>query len=140
MLSAKQGSCEYHFLKSFGMTRLRECCFSVAVEKLKIVVDILLISGYHRLPSRNHYWSLKADLIVDLVARTMPRNRFDEILRFLHIVKSKRMDPNDRMEKLRPTMNHFQDAFQKAYIPEKHLPFDESMVAYYGRHGCKQFI
>ena len=22
MLSAKQGSCEYHFLKSFGMTRL----------------------------------------------------------------------------------------------------------------------
>ena len=24
MLSAKQGSCEYHFLKSFGMTRLRE--------------------------------------------------------------------------------------------------------------------
>ena len=23
MLSAKQGSCEYHFLKSFGMTRLR---------------------------------------------------------------------------------------------------------------------
>ena len=24
MLSAKQGSCEYHFLKSFGMTRHRE--------------------------------------------------------------------------------------------------------------------
>ena len=24
MLSAKQGSCEYHFLKSFGMTRLEE--------------------------------------------------------------------------------------------------------------------
>ena len=24
MLSAKQGSCEYHFLKSFGMTQLKE--------------------------------------------------------------------------------------------------------------------
>ena len=37
-------------------------------------------------------------------------------------------------------MNHLQDAFQKAYIPKKHLSFNESTVAYYGRHGCKQFI
>ena len=114
--------------------------FSVTVEELKIVVGILLISGHHRLPSRNRYWSLKADLIVDLVGRAMQRNRFDEILRFLHIVNSKRMDPNDRMGKLRPMMDHLQDAFQKAYIPEKHLSFDESMVAYNERHGCKQFI
>ena len=71
--------------------------FSVTVEESKIVVGILLISGYHRLPSRNRYWSLKADLIVDLVGCAMPRNRFDEILRFLHIANSKRMDPNDRM-------------------------------------------
>ena len=70
----------------------------------------------------------------------MPRNRFDEILRFLHIVNSKRVDPNNRMRKLRPTMSNFQDAFQKVYIPEKHLSFDKSMVAYYGRHGCIQFI
>ena len=70
----------------------------------------------------------------------MPRNRFDEILRFLHIANSKRMNPNDRKEKLRPMMDHLQDAFQKAYIPEKHLSLDELMVAYYGRHGCKQFI
>ena len=70
----------------------------------------------------------------------MPRNRFDEVLRFLHIANSKRLDPNDRMGKLRPLMDHLQNAFQKAYISEKHLSFDESMVAYYGRHGCKQLI
>ena len=90
--------------------------FSVTVEESKIVVGILLISGYHRLPSRNRYWSLKADLIVDLVGCAMPRNRFDEILRFLHIANSKRMDPNDRMGKLRPMMNHLQDAFQNILV------------------------
>ena len=64
-----------------------------------------------------------------------------KILRFLHIANSKRMDPNDRTGKLRPmSYDHLQNAFQKAYIPEKHLSFDKSMVAYYGRHGCKQFI
>ena len=114
--------------------------FSVSAEKLKIVVGILLISSYHRLLSRNHYWSLKADLRVNLVGRAVPRNRFDDILRFLHIANSKRIDPNDCMGKLRPMMDHLQDAFQKIYISEKHLSFDESMAAYYGRHGCKQFI
>jgi len=114
--------------------------FSVTVEELRTVIGILLISGYHRLPSRNHYWSLKPDLKVEIVGHAMPRNRLDEILRFLHIANSQRLDPNDRMGKLRPMMDHLQCLFQKAYIPEKDLSFDESMVAYYGRHGCKQFI
>jgi len=100
-------------------------------------MGILLISDYHRLPSRNHYCSLKVDLMVDIVGRAIPRNRFDEILRFLHIANSQRLDPNDRMGKLRPMMDYLQDVFQKAYIPEQHISFDESMVAYY---GCKQFI
>ena len=41
--------------------------FSVTIEVLRTVMGILLISGYHCLPSRNYYWSLKSDLAVDLV-------------------------------------------------------------------------
>jgi len=103
-------------------------------------VPLDLAEFCHRLRTRNHYWNLKADFMVDITGRTMPRNRFDKILRFLHIANSQRLDPDDRMGKLRPMMDHLQDVFQKAYIPEQHLSFDESMVAYYGRHGCKQFI
>ena len=114
--------------------------FSVSVAELRIVLGILIISGYHSLPSRNHYWSLQPDLMVDIVGRAMPRNRFDEILRYLHVANSLRLDKDDRMAKLRPMMDHLQDRFQSAYVPEQHLSFDESMVAYYGRHSCKQFI
>lgn len=28
----------------------------------------------------------------------------------------------------------------KHFHPEQHLSYDESMIAYFGRHGCKQFI
>ena len=28
----------------------------------------------------------------------------------------------------------------KNFIPEKNISIDESMVPYYGRHGCKQYI
>jgi len=37
-------------------------------------------------------------------------------------------------------MDHLQDVFEKAYIPEKTSFLSESTVACYGRHGCKQFI
>lgn len=26
------------------------------------------------------------------------------------------------------------------FVPQKHLAYDESLVKYFGRHGCKQFI
>lgn len=26
------------------------------------------------------------------------------------------------------------------FVPQKHLAYDESMVKYFGKHGCKQFI
>ena len=28
----------------------------------------------------------------------------------------------------------------KNFIPEKNISIDESMITYYGRHGCKQYI
>lgn len=28
----------------------------------------------------------------------------------------------------------------KNFLPQKHLAYDESMVKYFGKHGCKQFI
>jgi len=57
----------------------------------------------------------------------MPRNRFEEILQFLRIANSQRLDPNDQMGQLRPMVDHLQDIFQKAYIPEQHLSFAESL-------------
>ena len=70
----------------------------------------------------------------------MRRNRFDEILRFLHIANSKWMHPNDRMEKLRPMMDHLQDAFQKAYIPEKIYPLTNQCLLIMGGMGANNLL
>nr|CAH7717546.1 unnamed protein product [Callosobruchus chinensis] len=37
-------------------------------------------------------------------------------------------------------MSKVKQKFLKHFIPVEHLNFDESMIKYYGRHGCKQFI
>lgn len=44
------------------------------------------------------------------------------------------------MWKLRPLTDRLNSNFKRHFVPEQHVSYDESMIAYYGRHGCKQFI
>lgn len=37
-------------------------------------------------------------------------------------------------------MDMLKQRFIENWIPEQHLDFDESMIKYFGRHSCKQFI
>lgn len=39
-----------------------------------------------------------------------------------------------------PVINMLKERCLKNFVPVQNLAYDESMVKYYGRHGCKQFI
>ena len=113
------------------------------VEELKAVIAILFFSGYHPVPARRHYWASDPDLHVEFVSRVMSRNRFEAILSVLHFADNQRLDPGDKMAKLRPLIDIMKRKFVAAFQrpePETQLDVDESMIPYYGRHGCKQFL
>ena len=42
--------------------------------------------------------------------------------------------------KLRPLLDHLRVRFMKNFQPSQQLSYDESMIEYFGRHGCKQYI
>jgi len=107
---------------------------------MKTFFGILMVSGYHPLPSRRMYWSLEEDLRVALVAQAMSRNRFEEILRFLHFNDNQHLDITDKMTKLRPLMDRLNHTFMMAYPKHQQMDLDEAMIEYFGRHGCKQCI
>lgn len=44
------------------------------------------------------------------------------------------------MYKLRPLMDKHSHNFRKHFVLVVKLYFDESMIAYFGPHGCKEFI
>ena len=50
------------------------------VTEVKCAVGILILSGYHRLPSRRNYWEQKPDMLTKIVSDNMRRNRFQKIL------------------------------------------------------------
>jgi len=112
----------------------------ITPEEVKVFVAILIISGYNRLPGRRHYWDGATDMCNDLVKNSMRRNRFEQILRFFHCADNSAPNPQDKMWKLRPLVKMVQNNCRKNFIPEQQLSFDESMIKYFGRHGCKQFI
>ena len=106
--------------------------------ELKTVIGILLLSGYNILPSVKLYWASENDVKNNLVARLMSRNRFLTILSNIHL--NHVPDPHDKASKLRPLFQKVSDNFKKFLQRDENVCIDESMIRYFGRHPCKQFI
>lgn len=87
-------------------------------------------------------WSTEPDLRNEMVYNAMRRNRYDNILRGLHF-EDRLCTPTvviDKMWKLRPVIEMVKANMVKHFHPERSLSYDESMIVYFGKHGCKQFI
>ena len=69
----------------------------------------------------------------------MSRNQFFEIKLFLHAADNQPLSES-RMAKVEPLYDLLNKKIQQFGIAHEDLSIDESMVPYYGRHSCKQFI
>ncbi|KRZ65504.1 PiggyBac transposable element-derived protein 3 [Trichinella papuae] len=103
-------------------------------------LGLLLLSGYHCLPEARHYWSTQPDLAVDAASRTMSRDRFHQLKRFLHLADNQNLSAGDKMSKISPLYQMLNDRLVQYGVFHESLSIDESMVPYYGRHSAKMFI
>ncbi|KAJ8871306.1 hypothetical protein PR048_027623 [Dryococelus australis] len=112
----------------------------MSCEEMKCFIGILLLSGYVSVPRRSLYWEESSDMYNRIVSNSLSRDRFEFIMSNFHCCDSENLDVSDWFAKVRPLFTMLNDRFH-AYAPhrEKHS-FDETMVPYFGRHGCKQFI
>ena len=111
---------------------------NLTLDEFQNVLGILFLSGYNKVPSTRLYWSNENDIRNDLVASTMTRNRFFEIIRNIHLAHDH--DPNDKLWKLRPLMDQMLKNFKKYIRMSENVCVDESMIKYFGNHSMKQFI
>lgn len=112
----------------------------VTKEEIKCFLGVLVLSGYNRLPGKKCYWDSGTDMRNEMVYNAMRRNRFVQIMRFLHCADNTSLTLSDKLTKLRPLMKLLKAKFLQHFQPVRQLSYDESMIEYYGRHGCKQFI
>ena len=114
--------------------------FSVTKEEMLVFLSILIVSGYNSQPSKRNYWTNGNDLRNFATYNTMRRNKFEDIMSNLHINSNDNLDENDKYWKLRLLIKRLQKKFMNNFIPTKNISHDESMILYFGKHGCKQTI
>lgn len=98
----------------------------------------ILITGYSSVPRRHMYWSLDGDVHNESISDAMRRNRFDEIMASVHVVDNTKIT-DDTFFKVRPIFSELNQSY-KVMPFQEWLSVDESMIPYYGQHGCKQLI
>ena len=106
-------------------------------------IGLQLLIGVRQQPSLESYWSTDPKLSCSLFGATMSRNRFQEILRCLHFVDNKEeetLSQGDRLWKVRPLLNTFNNTMNRVYTPGPRVAIDEQNVLYRGRLVFRQYI
>ncbi|XP_055623568.1 piggyBac transposable element-derived protein 3-like [Toxorhynchites rutilus septentrionalis] len=76
-----------------------------------------------------------------LIATAIPRNKFEQIMKYLHFNDNLLNDGSGKLFKVQPLIEHANDKILKMGQPlGKHFSIDEAMEPYYGRNSIKQFI
>lgn len=85
------------------------------------------------------YWSKRPLIETPIFRNVMPFKRFKQISRFLHFCNNETADNNDRLRKIRPIINLWNEKFKEIYTPDEYVSIDESLMKYKGRLSYKQF-
>lgn len=112
----------------------------VSIDEIYSMIGIFIVSGYVVLPRKRMYWEKSTDVYNDLVANAMRRNRFDEILKYLHFCDNTDLNPNDKLSKVRPLIDIMNEKFIQYAPVGSAMSIDESMIPYFGRHSCKMYM
>jgi hypothetical protein len=113
--------------------------FRVDVDEIANFLGLLLISGYHRLPSEDDYWSTSDDMETPIFPKTMSRDRFRTIKRYMHLADNNCL-VQSKVAKVLPLLQLLRKQCQQFGIFHEFLSIDESMVPYRGLHSARQFI
>ncbi|CAG2211274.1 unnamed protein product [Mytilus edulis] len=115
------------------------------IQEMNAFFGLCFEMGIDRKPSTRMYWSTDSFLQSPLHAKTMSRDRFTQIMRYLHFSDSTQQplpgDPNyDPLYKVKPLLTHFNTAFQQEYTPNRNITVDETMIPFKGRVQFKQYM
>ena len=109
-------------------------------KKFKSFITVSPLSDYIPYPRRFMYLEMRDDSRNSFVTSLFTRNRFLDVLQYIDLADNNNLDANDKFAKLQPFFKILNKNCLKNFIPERNAGIEESVVPYYGRHGCKQYM
>ena len=113
-------------------------------DEMYTFLGLSVLMGIVYKPRLAMYWSSDELYESGIFSKTMQRDRYLLLLRFLHFVDNDLIDskdPNrDRLAKIREVMNLLKIQCSAVFQPGRDLCVDESLLLFKGRLAFKQFI
>ena len=114
----------------------------VSKNELRKFFGILLCMRLNQKPEIRQYWSrnilYKSDFFQD--SKCLPRNRFEEISKYLRFCDYDHLSDSDKLSKIRPFLEMVKRLCKSVYIPKNRVSVDESLLLYKGRLGMRRYI
>ena len=132
-----------HIVEQTNLCAHRDCNFPAFVtghEDIASFLGVLLLSGYHVLPEKDHNWSNCEYLGVPIVSRAMSRANFRNIKRHIHFADNHNLEQGKNIVNVAPLYTSVNATLAKFGEFHEDLSIDESIVPYFGRHSAKMFI
>lgn len=112
---------------------------------MRAFLAVILNMGLIRKPMIKEYWSTTSSQATPWFNKMFPRNRFESIYSFFHLVDNASLpkvnEPGyDPCAKLEPIMTHENNVFRFHYTPNEFLSVDESLVGTKNHTQLMQYL
>ncbi|KAF2350764.1 PiggyBac transposable element-derived protein [Trinorchestia longiramus] len=109
--------------------------------ELRKFIGLLIYMGLVPKPQISLYWSKRALYEERFAPQVMSRDRFQILLRSVYFNNNAgALSQQDKLHKVRPLVDMMCSKYQEAYKPGPDLVIDESMIAFRGRVGIRQYL
>jgi hypothetical protein len=117
----------------------------VSIDEMKAVFSLMFTMGLVDKADIDSYWSTDEVLSTPFFPSVMSRNRFTQILSFLHVNDNSnyvaRGQPgHDALFKVRPIYTQLMANFLRVYRPRQNLSIDEGIVPWSGRLKFRVYV
>lgn len=116
----------------------------MTLAELKVFIALVFAMGLSHKQDIQDYWSQDEVLSTPFFTRTMSRDRFLLIMKFLHFNDNNDRIPRgqngyDPLFKIRPYYEQFKARLSAVYVPEQNLSIDESTIGWKGKLHFKVY-
>lgn len=114
-------------------------------EEMKAFLGLCFLMGINIKPDLKSYWSSDITMETPYFGKTIPRDRFMQIMRYLHFSNCDREpqpgEPNySVLYKVKELMTLINSKMVELFIPKRQVSVDEMMVPWKGRLAFKQYM
>ncbi|XP_047360348.1 piggyBac transposable element-derived protein 4-like isoform X2 [Vespa velutina] len=112
----------------------------VTALELRKWFGLVILMGIVKKARIDDYWSTNPLIDTPIFRKTMSRNRFKQILSFLHFSdNNKKPDNADRLFKVQFIINYFSKKFKENFNPSQNISIDEGIIPWRGRLNFKVY-